>query len=127
SVRKMPTKSGDMMAVLMMADWHPTGGSIEVVLFPRTYKKAVDQLAGWETPRELIEGEIFAVGGTLDTKRGSPQILADGIMLGGETVKRRDPNAGFIPPPPEFVSTGFDDEMPIYDDESDGGMVPQER
>jgi hypothetical protein len=112
-----------MMAVFMLADWHPTGGSIEVVLFPRTYKKAVDQLAGWETPRELVEGEIFAVGGTLDLKRGSPQIIADGIMLGGETVKPRDANAGFVPPPSEFVSTAFDDDMPIYDDEAGGEVV----
>jgi len=127
SVRKMPTKSGDMMAVFMMADWHPSGGSIEVVLFPRTYKKAVDQLAGWGMPRELVEGEIFAVGGTLDTKRGSPQVIADGIFLGGETASPRNPNAGYNPPASEFVSTSYDDETPIYDDEGDGGVVSQER
>lgn len=127
SVRKMPTKSGEMMAVFMMADWHPSGGSIEVVLFPRTYKKAVEQLAALETPRELLEGEIFAVGGTLDLKRGSPQILADGIILEGESVKPRDPNAGYTPPANEFSSPVYDDDMPIYDEEGGGSVVPQER
>ncbi len=127
SVRKMPTKSGEMMAVLMLADWHLSGGSIEVVLFPRTYKKAVEQLAGWDTHRELVEGEIFAVGGTLDTKRGSPQIIADGIILSSDVARARST----IPASPrpydnEFSPPAYHDETPIYDEES-GELVSQDR
>ena len=45
ALRKLTTRNGDMMAVLSLEDWHDSAGVIEVVLFPRTYAKAMDSFA----------------------------------------------------------------------------------
>jgi len=86
AVRKITTRNGDMMAVLSLEDWHDSAGMIEVVLFPRTYAKALDSFAGRTagaaaSMRSLEEGEIVLIHGRYDESRGDPQIIADGISL----------------------------------------------
>ena len=44
-LRKITTRKGELMAVLSLEDWHDSAGVIEVVLFPRTYAKALDAFA----------------------------------------------------------------------------------
>ncbi len=82
-LRKVTTRTGDMMAVLTLEDWHDAADSIEVVLFPRAYDKAVSMLAGMSTGapgKELLaEGDIVIVTGRFDESRGAPQIIADAV------------------------------------------------
>ena len=85
-LRKITTRKGDMMAVLSLEDWHDSAGVIEVVLFPRTYAKALDAFAERyaaepSAPRSLDEGEIVLISGRYDESRGDPQIIADSIRL----------------------------------------------
>ena len=44
NVRKITTRSGDIMAVLSLEDWHDSAGIIEVVLFTRTYVKVMNNI-----------------------------------------------------------------------------------
>ena len=85
-LRKITTRKGDMMAVLSLEDWHDSAGVIEVVLFPRTYAKALDAFAERNAaqpsaPRSLDEGEIVLISGRYDESRGDPQIIADALSL----------------------------------------------
>ena len=85
-VRKITTRKGDMMAVLSLEDWHDSAGIIEVVLFPRTYTKALDAFAERkrqmpEAAGSLDEGEIVLITGRYDESRGDPQIIADRLSL----------------------------------------------
>lgn len=86
AVRKITTRKGDMMAVLSLEDWHDSAGIIEVVLFPRTYAKALDAFAERkrqmpEAADSLDEGEIVLITGRYDESRGDPQIIADRLSL----------------------------------------------
>ena len=86
ALRKITTRSGDMMVVLSLEDWHDSAEVIEVVLFPRVYAKAMDtytrmnERSSVET-RSLEEGEIILIKGRYDDSRGDPQIIADGLIL----------------------------------------------
>ncbi|NDJ62830.1 MAG: DNA polymerase III subunit alpha, partial [Chloroflexi bacterium] len=67
SVRRIFTKNKDMMGILQLEDRY---GSIEVVLFPRT----------WNAHSELaVEGEVVVVAGKFDLSRGDPQIICDSL------------------------------------------------
>jgi len=113
-VRHIVTKNGDNMAVLQLEDWHENAGSIEVVLFPRTYQKVRVDLA--EAGRELIEGEIVLVSGKFDISRGDPQIIADRITTNFETLiphEETNDNQSAVPGQPAWM-----DEAPPFDEET---------
>jgi DNA polymerase-3 subunit alpha len=65
SLRRMPTKNKDMMAVAQLED---KLGTIEAVMFPRTWAKLQDT---------VHEGAVLIFGGKLDVSRGSPQIIVE--------------------------------------------------
>lgn len=69
-VKKIRTKKGDMMAIVMLED--PTG-KIEVTLFPRVYNEVAPALEQADT--------VLTISGTLDYRMGQLQVRA-------ETVKR---------------------------------------
>ena len=66
-VRRILTKTKSQMAVVLLEDLH---GSIEAVLFPRVYDRAVEILR---------EDAILIVEGKLDTRSDRPQVVADRV------------------------------------------------
>ncbi len=88
NIRKMTTRNGDSMAVLTVEDWHDSAGSIEVVLFPRTYSKVTEALAQADvtTPTSenrpsLSSGEVALITGRFDDSRGEPQIIGENLSF----------------------------------------------
>lgn len=68
NARKTVTKNGEMMGVLQVEDWHDTAGTIEVVLFPKTWLKFGDMIE---------DGKILLFNGKLDWRRGDVQIICE--------------------------------------------------
>ncbi len=64
-VRTIITKKGDEMAFARLAD---VQGNVELVIFPRTWKKFSDQIR---------KDEVLFAKGTVDTERSNPKILVD--------------------------------------------------
>ena len=64
-VRTIITKKGDEMAFARLAD---VQGSVELVIFPRTWKKFSDQ---------ICKDEVLFAKGKVDTDRSDPKILVD--------------------------------------------------
>jgi hypothetical protein len=56
--------------VIQLEDWHDTAGTIEVVLFPRTWQKCQDL---------MIAKEIVKVAGKFDNSRNDPQVIAEDV------------------------------------------------
>ena len=97
NVRKITTRSGDIMAVLSLEDWHDSAGIIEVVLFPRTYVKVMnnfdeinDRLDEQESRKDLAEGEIVLITGRFDESRGEPQVIAEDLRLDFNAISADD-------------------------------------
>ena len=132
-LRKITTRKGDMMAVLSLEDWHDSAGVIEVVLFPRTYAKALDAFAERNAadpsaPRSLDAGEIVLISGRYDESRGDPQIIADVLSLDFTAAVAVDaasqPLDDFEPDwaaeadePPDAFLTALEDAPPAQLDE----------
>jgi len=106
SVRRLYTRSSEAMGVIYLEDWHETAGTVDVVMFPRTWAK-YQELA--------VEGEIVKVTGKWDTSRGDPQVIADSLTQKFETVT----GTGFAPPPPE-APAWLTAEPPLWPDEDEG-------
>ncbi len=105
TLRKILTKKGDMMAIATVEDWHDSAGSLEVVLFPRT----------WDNYGEIVqEGSVLFFNGKLDTARGDLQMICEVIRQNWDTVAPEE--VSYMPPPPEPPSWSFDDEP--YDEET---------
>lgn len=66
-LRKMVTRNKDMMAIATLEDKF---GSVNAVCFPRTWTRVQDI---------LTEGSVVIVGGTLDMRRGDPQIVVESV------------------------------------------------
>ncbi|HLZ25169.1 MAG TPA: DNA polymerase III subunit alpha [Ktedonobacterales bacterium] len=66
-VRRIMTKKGDAMAAVQLED---TQGSIEVVVFPRTYAATAER---WRTDAVLL------VTGTVSIRNDEPQLMADEV------------------------------------------------
>jgi DNA polymerase-3 subunit alpha len=64
-VRTIITKKGDEMAFARLAD---VQGNVELVIFPRTWKKFSDQIR---------KNEVLFAKGKVDTERSDPKILVD--------------------------------------------------
>ncbi len=75
SIRKMTTKNGDRMVILRIED---RGGSMDVVLFPRTWEKFGAPQNG-ETEDAIQPRRVILVYGKVDTSRGEAQILAERV------------------------------------------------
>lgn len=132
ALRKITTRSGDMMAVLTLEDWHDSAGVIDVVLFPRTYAKAMDSFAdrnagAASAARSLDEGEILLIHGRYDESRGDPQIIADGLSLDFNVSQSADrpPEAQYVPEPdwaraddepPDAIVAALEDAPPSFDE-----------
>ena len=82
TMRKIVTKSNDIMCVVHLEDWRESAGTIDVVIFPRTWAKCQDI---------VNEGEIIRIKGKFDTSRGDPQIIAEEVSQ-NFTVQMADTN-----------------------------------
>ena len=78
SFRKVYTKNKDAMGILVIEDWHGSAGTIETVMFPKTFRQIEAQVAS-EDIRPITEGEVFVIAGKFDFSRGEPQIVVDRI------------------------------------------------
>jgi DNA polymerase-3 subunit alpha len=79
-VRRILTRTKSQMAVLTLEDLH---GSIEAVVFPRVYERAVDVMR---------EDAILVIEGKVDTRSERPQIVVD-------RAEAWTPPANATPPP----------------------------
>lgn len=68
SVKKLRTKKGDTMAIVMLED--PTG-KMEITLFPKTYAEAAAVLEQPDT--------VLVVGGVIDQRAGALQMKVDAV------------------------------------------------
>lgn len=67
ALRKLPTKSHEMMAIATLED---KLGTIDAVMFPRTWKKVQET---------VVEGKVIVVMGKLDLTRGDAQIICESV------------------------------------------------
>ncbi len=97
SLRKTVTKNKDMMAIVTLEDKH---GTVNAVLFPRI----------WSRFEELmIEGDAVLVYGTLDLKRGDPQIIVESVTTKFDMVLA-DQKQGDQPPQIQAI---IDESKPV--------------
>ncbi len=68
SVKKITTKKGETMGILMLED--PTG-KIEVTVFPRTFAEIAEYVQDPDA--------VLVIGGTLDERGGQLQVRADAV------------------------------------------------
>jgi DNA polymerase III subunit alpha len=85
TLRKILTKNNDMMCVVHLEDWRDSAGTIDVVMFPRTWAQCQDI---------VTEGEIIRIKGKFDTSRGDPQIIAENVSQ-NFTVQQADNENGY--------------------------------
>ena len=86
SVRKITTKKGEVMAMVIIED--PTA-KIEVTFFPRTFAQVADLLEKEDT--------ILVIGGTLDLRMGALQLRADAAKRASlTTMVKNAKSAGFF-------------------------------
>lgn len=95
SIRKILTKKNDAMAVAVIEDWHESAGTIEVVMFPRTWNDVREHVDEYKRERaenseevitedsifELNEGDIVVIIGKYDDARGDVQIICDKVSF----------------------------------------------
>ncbi len=95
SIRKILTKNNDAMAVAIIEDWHESAGTIDVVMFPRTWSLVKEYVYEYKRERaekdneviteesvfELNEGDIVVVMGKYDDGRGDVQIICDKVSF----------------------------------------------
>lgn len=93
-VRKVTTRKNESMAVLQLEDWHETASTIEVVVFPHTWNRVQQYVAGYKSDRlpddqdnadpallELQIGDIVSISGKFDTGRGDAQIICEKVSF----------------------------------------------
>ncbi len=78
SFRKVYTKNKDAMGIFQIEDWHTSAGTIEAVMFPRTFKH-IESLVESGEINALGDGEVYVIAGKFDFSRGEPQIVVDRI------------------------------------------------
>ncbi len=103
ALRKIPTKNHDMMCVATLEDRF---GTIDAVLFPRTWSKFMDMME---------DGKVVKVIGKLDLKRMDPQIICE--LVDGKFTAVVSANEEAFPPirtpapaPPFDDTETLDDE-----------------
>ncbi|MBW4439234.1 MAG: DNA polymerase III subunit alpha [Pleurocapsa minor GSE-CHR-MK-17-07R] len=115
-IRRTVTKSKDMMAIVTLEDKY---GTVSAVLFPKTWTRLQES---------FVEGEVIHINGTLDLKRGEPQIIVDRATQSFDfvVVQRDTPEDGFRPimgdqpAPPAYAPPAY---IPPPDDIDDEGYV----
>ncbi|MBK8026614.1 MAG: hypothetical protein IPK19_35805 [Chloroflexi bacterium] len=110
NVRKLVTKTGDMMAVVKLED---RLGTVDAVLFPKT----------WDKYGEFFEevSEVVLVTGKLDLGRGEPQIQVEHVTQEFETGISDNPAMlATLEAPEPFWLDGMDEEPP-FDGEPGNG------
>lgn len=126
NVREISTKSGSMMAILSLEDRH---GTLEVVLFPRT----------WENNKAIVranENRVVLVKGKTDVRRGDVQIIGDVVTTEFPVFDRQGEQqvamatasyeqAPDVPLTIDMSDNPFDDDMPPYDEPNGNGYHPQ--
>jgi DNA polymerase-3 subunit alpha len=81
--RKITTKKGDMMAILMLED---TSGKSEAVVFPKTYAKVAENLR---------EDAIALIDGTLEKRMGEMQVVVKSMeVISVEDLQERAKKEG---------------------------------
>jgi DNA polymerase-3 subunit alpha len=75
---KLPTRNREMMAIATLEDKF---GSIDVVLFPRTWSKYGEL---------VVENAVVVISGKLDLSRGDPQIICEFVTQQIETLQADD-------------------------------------
>ena len=107
SMRNILTRKNEAMCVVHLEDWRESAGTIDVVMFPRT----------WAQCRDLVtEGEIIRIKGKFDTSRGDPQIIAEDVSQ-NFTVMAGDDNG--------YADFGYTSDAPAWiDDDDDEDFVP---
>jgi DNA polymerase-3 subunit alpha len=98
-VRSIITKTGETMAVMTLEDIQ---GSIEVVLFPRT----------WGTYRDIVEvDKVFIVRGETDLRNNEVQIRAESLDQNFRVTSAADDQLPLLSEfPPEPPADAFDEE-----------------
>ena len=117
TLRKIYTKNNDAMGVIQVEDWHDSAGTIEVVLFPRTWNKVMAQVETEELS-SFDEGTVVMIGGKFDTSRGDAQIIADTITQNFSIMDRGDTSTS--------TNGTYDDNEPewIADDQGSNAEPP---
>ncbi|MFQ3565764.1 MAG: DNA polymerase III subunit alpha [Aggregatilineales bacterium] len=92
-LRKLPTRNHEMMAIATLEDKF---GSIDVVLFPRTWSKYSEL---------VVENAVIVISGKLDLSRGDPQIICEFVTQQIETLRADD-----LPFAPTLPSSDTRDE-----------------
>lgn len=106
-IRNIVTKKGDPMAVINLED---VQGTIEVVLFPRTWA---------EVREDVAVDRVCAIIGEADMRGSDMQIKAMTVMSSFQASEAADPlpePASFLPPPNAPIVIDVDDEF--YDEET---------
>jgi DNA polymerase-3 subunit alpha len=129
AVRKILTRNNDTMAILTLEDWHDTAGTIEVVLFPRTWIKVHTYFLE-EHERELAEGEIVVVEGRTDMGRGDLQIIGDKVNTDFTVYTAADSQSNqYVETVPDWYqasstsSSSSQEPPPLQFDEETGEVV----
>ncbi|MBZ0277926.1 MAG: DNA polymerase III subunit alpha, partial [Anaerolineae bacterium] len=93
ALRKMVTRGNEIMGIVTLEDWHASAGTMDIVLFPRTWLKFQDMIE---------EGQVIIAKGKVDTSRGDPQIIAESVMQNTDFVVPENTAFGYtdadIPP-----------------------------
>ncbi|MCU0499097.1 MAG: DNA polymerase III subunit alpha [Anaerolineae bacterium] len=86
--REVFTKKGEKMVILQIEDWHESAGTIEVVLFPKTWGKTQAQIDSGDLEKDALEaGGVIKVSGKFDFSRGDPQVLADRVTTNFDVMQ----------------------------------------
>jgi DNA-directed DNA polymerase III PolC len=110
TLRKIPTKNGDMMGIAHIEDWHDSAGSMDVVLFPRT----------WAKFGHLVEeGNVLIASGKLDTTRGDLQLICEAVREHANIVMPDDPLNNLPPLNPSYLPDNayWVGDAPPFDEE----------
>ena len=91
SIRRVLTRSNANMAIIQLEDWHETASSIEIVMFPKSWHKALETFSAKGVTLE--EGAIVAIRGKFELRTsndgggGSPQIIGEDVSLGSDVLE----------------------------------------
>ncbi len=107
TMRNILTRKNEAMCVVHLEDWRESAGTIDVVIFPRT----------WAQCRDLVtEGEIIRIKGKFDMSRGDPQIIAEEVSQ-NFTVQMADGENG-------YTDFGYDSSAPAWIDDDEDDFAP---
>jgi DNA polymerase-3 subunit alpha len=122
ALRRIFTRNGATMGVIGIEDWHETAGTMEVVLFPKTWERVVMYFQV-DRQRDFAEGEIVLVSGKVDVRNGDIQLVADDITQDFEAfvADKAGTPPGAVNAPDWLMEAGdstlYDDSSPVTNSE----------